>query len=198
MNEQSKINDYEERKELLTNCVKTILEILDEPMRPGLEGTPERVARMYLDEVYNSRDALTEELNAIFPEPTSTNQMVILKDLPVKAWCEHHMIPYFGVAYVGYIPQGTILGLSKVARLIAAAGRGFSIQERLTDQVADAIDQKLRPYGVMVVIEAAHTCMIVRGVEAPTSRTITSAVRGVFRDSGAARAEFLSLIGRKI
>ncbi|MEM3426763.1 MAG: GTP cyclohydrolase I [Nitrososphaerales archaeon] len=196
MNHQ--IQDYDERRELLAECVKSILEILDEPMRPGLENTPDRVARMYLDEVYNNRNALTEELNAIFPEPTSTNQMVILKDIPVKAWCEHHLIPYFGMAYVGYIPQGAILGLSKVARLVAAAGRGFSIQERLTDQIADAIDQKLHPYGVMVVVEAAHTCMIVRGVEAPTSRTITSAVRGVFRDSGAARAEFLSLIGRKV
>jgi GTP cyclohydrolase I len=195
---QSKpILDYDARRELIGGYVKAILETLDEPLRPGLDDTPDRVARMYLDEVYRGEDSLTKELDAVFPEKTSSKEMVILKDLPVKAWCEHHMIPYFGMAYVGYIPTGQLLGLSKVARLVAAAGRGFSIQERITDQIADAMVAKLNPYGVIVVMECAHTCMIVRGVEAPTSRTITSSVRGIFRDSESTRSEFLSLIGHK-
>lgn len=188
--------DYTARCELIAGYVKSILETLDEPMRPGLEETPQRVARMYMDEVYRNRDPLTKELDAIFPEETSSREMIILKDLPVQGWCEHHLIPYFGMAYVGYIPTGQLLGISKVARLVAAAGRGFSIQERITDQVADTMESKLKPYGVIVVLECVHTCMVVRGVKAPTSRTVTSALRGVFRDSESARAEFFSLIGK--
>jgi len=193
--EPKPVMDYKARCELIEEHVKAILEIMDEPMRPGLDDTPNRVARMYMDEVYRNGDALTKELDAVFPEKTSSKEMVILQDLPVKAWCEHHMIPYFGMAYVGYIPTGQLLGLSKVARLVAAAGRGFSIQERVTDQIADAMMQKLQPYGVIVVIKCLHTCMVVRGVEAPTSRTVTSSVRGIFRDSESTRSEFLSLIG---
>lgn len=192
------ISDYDARKELIMSYIKGILEALDEPARPGLDETPERVARMYLDEVYRNGDALTKELDAIFPEQTSSKEMVILKDLPFKSTCEHHLLPYFGSACVGYIPTGQLLGLSKVARLVTAAGKGLSIQERVTDQIADAMDKKLRPYGVIVVIEAMHMCMAVRGVEAPTSRTVTSSVRGIFRDSDSARAEFFSLISRVV
>jgi GTP cyclohydrolase I len=189
------LDNVDERKEVVEYHIKEILEALDEPLREGLAGTPERVARMYMEEIYRREDPLAEELNRIFPEETEAREMIVVRDVPFASWCEHHLIPYYGRAHVGYVPSGKLIGLSKIARLVTAAGKGLTIQERVTDRVADAIDKVLKPSGVVVVIEATHTCMVVRGARAIGSNTVTSAIRGLFRDSEAARAEFYALAG---
>lgn len=191
------IPDYEARKELIASSVKDMLENLNEPLREGIKDTPERVARMYMDEIYCNGDPLQKELDAIFVEDTLVREMIVVSEIPIRGWCEHHLLPYFGFAHIGYIPHMGIVGLSKLARLAQAAGRGFTIQERVTDNIADALDRKLQPAGVMVVLDCVHTCMIVRGVQAVTSHTVTSAIRGTFRDSEASRSEFYSMIKRQ-
>lgn len=196
MTEGLKPKEREARIELIASHIAEILGIMDEDQREGLEGTPERVARMYMDELFNPHDPLEKELSAMFVEETNTRGLIALDHIPFCSFCEHHMIPYFGHAHVGYIPHGGFVGLSKVARLVTAAGRGFSIQERLTDRIADALESVLKPVGVIVVIQAVHTCMVVRGVKAVGCTTNTSALRGLFRDSEAARAEFFSVVYR--
>jgi len=188
--------DLAQREEIIASHIKEILETMDEADREGLQGTPERVARMLMEEVYCNGDPLEAELDALFVEKTSAREMIIVSDIPFASWCEHHMVPYFGLAHVGYVPHEGLVGLSKIARLVQAAGRGFTIQERVTDKVADALDHVMSPSGVIVVIEATHTCMVVRGVKAYSAKTTTSAIRGVFRDSEAARVEFFSLLQR--
>lgn len=188
--------DLAEREEIIASHFKEILETMDESTREGLVGTPERVARMFMEEIYCNGDPLEAELDALFVEKTSAREMIIVMDIPFASWCEHHLVPYMGLAHVGYIPHSGLVGLSKIARLVQAAGRGFTIQERVTDRVADALDKVLKPSGVIVVIEAIHTCMIVRGIKAYPAKTATSAIRGVFRDSEAARVEFFALLQR--
>lgn len=186
--------DRESRMEIIASHVHDILETIDEHDREGLKGTPERVARMYMDEIYCSGDPLEDELKTLFVEETIAREAVILDHIPFCSWCEHHLLPYVGVAHVGYIPHSGLIGLSKIARLVTAAGRGFTIQERVTDRIADALDRKLSPMGVVVVIRAMHTCMVARGAKAIGSYTTTSALRGMYRDSEAARAEFFSIV----
>lgn len=183
-----------ERIEIIAARMTEILETMDEMDREGIEGTPERMARMFMDEVYCPGNPLEEVLNTVFVEKTHNREMVTIDHIPFCSWCEHHMLPYFGYAHVAYIPHSGLIGLSKIARLVEAAGQGLTIQERVTDRVADALDNKLQPSGVAVVIRATHTCMIARGVKAVGSMTTTSAIRGVFRDSEAARAEFFSIV----
>ena len=182
------------RVEIIASHIKEILETLGEELREGLEDTPNRVARMMMDELYTNGDPLDLELNALFAEEAISQDMVVVENIPFNSWCEHHMVPYVGVAHVGYVPIKQYVGLSKIARLVKAAGRGLTIQERVTARIADAIENKLHPQGVMVVIEATHMCMVCRGARATGSRTTTSAVRGLFKESDAARAEFLSLV----
>lgn len=189
-----KPKDREARIEIIATHVKEILETMDEDLREGLQGTPERVARMYMDEVYCPHDPLEKVLSTIFIEETMAREAVVLDHIPFCSWCEHHMIPYFGYAHVGYIPHKGLIGLSKIARLVTAAGRGLTIQERVTDRIADALDNVLSPMGVIVVIRATHTCMVVRGAKAVGSATTTSALRGMYRDSEAARAEFFAIV----
>lgn len=186
--------DRAERMEIITQHVKEILETLDEDLREGLEGTPERVARMYLDELYRCGDPLEEVLSTMFVEETFAHEMIVLDHIPFNSWCEHHMIPYVGVAHVGYVPRKGVIGLSKIARLVYAAGKGLTIQERVTDVIADALMEKLHPEGVIVVVQAQHMCMIARGAKAIGSNTTTSALRGLFRDGEVARAEFFSIV----
>ena len=185
--------EREARVELIASHIAEILGIMDEDIREGLEGTPERVARMYMDELYRNGDPLEKELTTIFVEETVAREMIVLDHVPFYSFCEHHLIPYFGYAHVGYLPHKGLVGLSKIARLVYAAGRGFTIQERVTDRIADALDRVLHPMGVIVVVQATHTCMVVRGAKAVGSGTTTSALRGIFRDSEAARAEFYSI-----
>jgi GTP cyclohydrolase I len=165
----------------------------EDPDREGLRKTPERVARAMK---WMTRGYLMDPMEllrkALFDERHES--MVLVRDIELYSLCEHHMLPFFGRAHVAYIPNGRIVGLSKVARLVEIYGRRLQVQERLTDQIADAVQCTLEPAGVGVVIEAYHLCMMMRGVEKQNSRTVTSAVRGQFRDDQKTRDEFLRLV----
>ena len=163
------------------------------PERRSLQGTPERVekAMMWLTRGYRStvEDAIG---HGVFEE--DHDNMVLVKDIELYSMCEHHMLPFFGKVHVAYIPNGRLLGLSKVPRLVEVFARRLQVQERLTDEIADAVQQAVEPDGVGVVIEAYHLCMMMRGVEKQNSKTITSAVRGRFRSDHRTREEFLRLV----
>ena len=195
----TKPKDLTDRLEVIEYHMKEILEALDEELKDDLQGTPARVARMYMDELFTKgKDPLETALSKTFPEETVAREMIVVRDIPFNSWCSHHMIPFFGWAHVGYVPNGKILGLSKVARLVQAASKGLHIQEKVTDDIANALSKVLRPTGVIVVMEAIHTCLEVRGARAIGSSTITSSLRGLFRDSNAARAEFYANIARRV
>ena len=192
-----KIEEYDEKttKELAA-YVKAILELLGEdPEREGLVKTPERVAKawQFLTQGYE-QNGETIVRSAVFTEPYS--QMVLVKDIELFSLCEHHMLPFIGKAHVAYIPNGRITGLSKVARVVETYARRLQVQERLTEQIRDCIQDSLKPLGVAVVIEAMHTCMSMRGVEKSNAITTTSAFSGIFLKSDKTRNEFLELIGR--
>ncbi len=177
--------------------VRLILEgIGEDPEREGLLETPARVSRMY-EEVFAG---LTEDPARHFETTFDEHheEMVLVRDIPFYSMCEHHLVPFFGKAHVAYIPaaDGRVCGLSKLARLVEAFARRPQVQERLTTQIADTLIEQLDPQGVIVVMEAEHMCMSMRGVKKPGSKTITSAVRGAFEKSQATRAEALSLILR--
>jgi GTP cyclohydrolase IA len=173
--------------------VRAILAALGEnPEREGLIKTPERVesSLRWLTQGYRLtvEDAVGD---AVFEEIHQS--MIMVRDIELYSMCEHHLLPFFGRAHVAYIPDGKILGLSKVARIVDVFARRLQVQERMTDQIADAVMDVLQPTGVGVVIEAAHFCMMMRGVEKQNSRTVTSALRGIFRDDSKTRVEFLRL-----
>jgi GTP cyclohydrolase I len=164
----------------------------EDPEREGLLGTPERVARMYVELFEGLRTDPAKLLSVGFE--VGHDEMVILKDIPFYSICEHHFLPFHGVAAVGYIPDGRVVGLSKLARLVDAYAHRPQIQEQMTSQIADTLMESLQPDGVAVVIEAEHLCMTARGVKKPGSRMVTSATRGSFRKNDVTRAEFLSLV----
>lgn len=182
----------------IADHVTSILTAIGEdPNRRGLQRTPERVeqALRFLTRGYD-QDPAQVIGSALFDEPH--DNMVLVRDIEFYSLCEHHMLPFYGKAHVAYIPNGRIVGLSKMARVVEVFARRLQVQERMTDQVADALVDALQPRGVGVVIEAAHFCMMMRGVEKQDSKTITSALRGAFRDDGRTREEFLRLVhGRK-
>ena len=180
----------------LAGHVRAILELLGEdPDREGLLKTPERVAKawQYLTKGYQDNGELIVK-SAVFNEPYS--QMVLVKDIELFSLCEHHMLPFIGKAHVAYIPNGEITGLSKIARVVETYARRLQVQERLTEQIRDCIQDSLHPLGVAVVIEAMHTCMSMRGVQKSNAITTTSAFSGIFMKSQKTRSEFLSLIGK--
>jgi GTP cyclohydrolase I len=166
----------------------------EDPDRDGLRSTPARVARAYAEQFAGLGRDPSEILRTTFDE--NHDEMVLVKDIEVYSLCEHHLVPFFGVAHVGYIPnaKGEITGLSKLARLVDLYAKRPQVQERLTTQVADALEKGLCPRGVIVVVQAEHLCMSMRGVRKPGARTVTSAVRGLFRDNQPTRAEALSLL----
>jgi GTP cyclohydrolase IA len=169
------------------------LELLGEnPEREGLRQTPRRVADSltWLTRGYDMQVADVVG-DALFTE--SHENMVLVRDIEFYSMCEHHMLPFYGKAHIGYIPNGTIIGLSKLPRVVEVFARRFQVQERLTEEIADALQAVLAPKGVGVVVEAVHLCMMMRGVEKQNSRTITSALRGQFRDCSMTRGEFLGL-----
>ncbi|AET59048.1 GTP cyclohydrolase I FolE [Paenibacillus terrae] len=192
------VKDYINRKaadnrDKIEYHVEQILQLIGEdPKREGLLETPARVARMY-EEIFagyevDPRDAL----GVTFDE--NHEELVIVKDIVYYSQCEHHMAPFFGKVHIGYVPSGKIVGLSKLARLVEAVTRRLQVQERITAQIADILNEAVSAHGVMVVVEGEHLCMCSRGVKKPGSKTVTSAVRGTFRDDAAQRAEFLSLL----
>src|SRR5207248_2424367 len=175
-------------------AVREILEAIGEdPGRNGLRDTPARVARMYAETFSGLHADPAHVLKTVFD--ADHDEMVLVKDIDFASTCEHHLVPWMGVAHVGYIPnvKGEITGLSKIARLVDIYARRPQVQERLTTQVADTLEESLQPRGVMVVVEAEHLCMSIRGVRKPGAKTITSAVRGLVRDSASTRGEAMSL-----
>ncbi|MET0422005.1 MAG: GTP cyclohydrolase I FolE [Acidimicrobiia bacterium] len=189
----------EERATAKARIEAAVREILDaigeDPDRDGLLRTPARIANMYIDEIFvGLQDDATRHLAVTFE--AEHDEMVMVRDIAVHSVCEHHLVPFAGKAHVAYIPgdDGRIAGLSKIARLVDGFAARPQVQERLTTQIADALVEELRPTGVLVMIEAEHFCMSMRGVKKPGSLTITSAVRGQFKTSAATRAEAMSLI----
>lgn len=177
------------------DAVQALLVALGEdPGREGLRRTPERVAELY-GELLSGRDVdPASVLDVVFDE--GCDEMILVRDIPLASVCEHHLLPFTGRAHVGYVPnkKGQITGLSKLARVVDVCSRRLQVQERLTAQVADAIERALDPRGVIVVVEAEHLCMSIRGIKAPGHRAVTSAVRGIFRENVATRAEAMAMI----
>ena len=181
-------------EEEMRQAVRTLLLGLGEdPDREGLRDTPKRVVKALKFLTSGYHQSLDELLNgAVFHE--NTDEMVLVRDIDLFSSCEHHILPILGRAHVAYIPDGKVIGLSKIARICEMYGRRLQVQERLTAQIADALQGLLQPKGVAVVVEASHMCMVMRGVQKPSSWTSTSAVRGVFADDAKTRQEFMSLI----
>ena len=181
-------------EEEMRQAVRTLLLGLGEdPDREGLKDTPKRVVKALKFLTSGYHQSLDELLNgAVFHE--DANEMVLVRDIDLFSSCEHHILPIIGRAHVAYIPDGKVIGLSKIARICEMYGRRLQVQERLTAQIADALQGLLQPKGVAVVVEASHMCMVMRGVQKPGSWTSTSAVRGVFADDAKTRQEFMSLI----
>ncbi|MGD0353469.1 MAG: GTP cyclohydrolase I FolE [Dehalococcoidia bacterium] len=166
----------------------------EDPQREGLRDTPQRIADMYTELFSGLNMDAKAELTVGFE--VGHHEMVILRDIPFYSMCEHHFLPFYGVAHVGYIPseEGRVVGVSKLARVVDIFAKRLQLQERMTSQIADAICEALQPDGVAVVIQAEHLCMTMRGIKKPGSNVITSATRGLFRSRAATRAEFLSLV----
>ena len=191
-----RIFDVDAAREEMAGLVRRQLALVGEdPEREGLLRTPERVAKSLaaLTSGYHT-DVRGVVGEGVFEE--SSDQMVMVRDIEMYSLCEHHLLPFFGKVHVAYVPDGKIIGLSKLPRIVEVFARRLQVQERLTQQIADAIQEVLQPRGVGVVIEAAHLCMMMRGVEKQNSSTITSALRGVFRDDARTREEFLRLAHR--
>lgn len=167
----------------------------DDPEREGLLDTPARVARAYGEFFQGYTQDPEEILQTTFEEVEGYDEMVCVRDIPMISHCEHHMVPFMGKAHVAYLPDKRVVGLSKLARVVDLYSRRLQIQEKLTVQVADAIQRVLQPKGVAVVIEAEHHCMTMRGVRKPGADTVTSRMLGLFRENPATRREFLSMIG---
>ena len=179
---------------LLAALRTMIREIGDDPDREGLIDTPERIARMY-GELFEGLHMDPAQVLAVGFEE-GHDEMVILKDIPFYSMCEHHFLPFHGIAHVGYLPDGRIVGLSKLARAVEIFARRPQVQERLSSQIADCVETVLQAKGVGVVVQAEHLCMTARGVRKPGSKMVTSAMRGKFRDDDRTRQEFLQLIQR--
>jgi GTP cyclohydrolase IA len=182
-------------KDEIQKSMSAILKAIGEnPQREGLRGTPERVAEMYAD-IFSGLDMdPKKELSVDFEE--GHREMVIIRDIPFYSMCEHHFLPFFGVAHVGYIPnsEGRVVGASKLARVVEIVARRPQMQERMTTQIIQAMVEGLHPDGAGVVIQAEHLCMIMRGIKKPGSSIVTSALRGTFRSKQTTRAEFMSLL----
>ncbi len=191
-----KDKDIEERKMAIENAVRqTLKNIGENPDREGLRRTPDRVARMYdeLTEGYHV-DPVKLINEALFTVEYS--DMVIVKDIDFSSLCEHHMLPFLGKAHVAYIPNGKVVGLSKIPRIVEMFARRLQVQERMTQQIADFINEVLQPHGVAVVIEGTHMCMMMRGIKKANASMVTSAVLGAFKDDHKTRSEFMQHIGR--
>ncbi|HZU06478.1 MAG TPA: GTP cyclohydrolase I FolE [Chloroflexota bacterium] len=174
-------------------AVRALLRAIGEdPDRPGLRETPRRIADLYAEVFAGLHQDPAALLDVTFDE--EHQEMVVLRDVRFESMCEHHLVPFYGLAHIGYVPQGRIVGISKLARAVEVLARRPQVQERLTSQIADLLMERLQPAGVGVVLIAEHHCMTMRGIRKPGSKVVTSANRGVFRDCEATRLEFLSLI----
>jgi len=177
----------------IEKAVKDILLAVGEDIeREGLKDTPRRVASMYAELLTGMQEDPQEHISSIFTE--NYNEIVLLRDIPFYSICEHHLMPFIGTAHVAYLPSGVVLGVSKLARIVDCFARRLQVQERLTVQIADFIMDSLDPRGVAVVLEAAHSCMTIRGIKKPGSVMVTSALRGIFKKDPKSRSEVLSLM----
>jgi len=185
---KSKIDHERVRK-----AVKEILLAIGEnPEREGLIKTPERVARMYAELLAGTFEDPRVHLRSVFTE--KYDEIVLLRDIPFHSVCEHHLLPFIGKAHVAYLPTGKVLGVSKLARIVDTFAHRLQAQERLTGQIADFLMQNLKPLGVVVVLQASHSCMTIRGIQKPGSLMVTSALRGIFKKDARSRSEVLSLM----
>jgi len=187
----------QERFDRIREHVRGILELVGEnPDREGLQDTPERVAKMYTRELLSGYNRRVEEIvnGAVFNSEYS--EMIVVKDIDFYSLCEHHMVPFFGVAHVAYIPKGKIIGLSKIPRIVDMFARRLQIQEQMTVEIAQTISDLLNPLGVAVVIEGMHLCSVMRGVEKPRNKMVTSELIGAFQTNHKTREEFLMHISR--
>ena len=182
-------------REQAEKAVKTLIEWAgDDPSREGLVETPRRVAKAY-EQFFEGYDLDPEEiLRKTFEEVEGYDEMVIVKDIRLESHCEHHIVPILGKAHIGYIPNNRVVGISKLARIVDVFGKRLQTQETMTSQIANVIQKVLDPKGVAVVIDASHQCMTTRGVHKPESSTVTSAMKGVFKDNAVTRNEFLSFV----
>jgi GTP cyclohydrolase I len=169
-----------------------LIAVGEDPDREGLQETPDRVARMYAEVFAGLHLDPRVHLQKTFTQ--KHDEMVLVKDIEFASCCEHHLLPFTGTAHVGYLPDGKIVGLSKLARVVDVVARRPQVQERMTEEIADLVMDELRPRGVGVLVEATHSCMTVRGVRKPGSLTVTSALRGIFKTNPATRAEFMALV----
>ncbi len=177
----------------IEEAVKVILTAVGEdPDRPGLVQTPRRVAKMYEEMFSGLYVDPARHLKVVFPE--EYDEMVLIRDIRFTSMCEHHLLPFYGVAHVAYIPNGKVTGLSKIARVVEEVSRRPQVQERMTQSIAEMISEHLSTSGVAVVVSAEHSCMSIRGIKKPGSTTVTSALRGLFKTNQATRVEFMSLI----
>lgn len=181
--------------EAIAGAVRTILRAVGEdPDRPGLLETPARVARMYAEMFSGLHSDPARHLRVTFPE--DYDELVMVRDIPFTSMCEHHLLPFTGVAHVAYLPHGRVTGLSKLARVVEEVARRPQVQERMTRTIAELIETELDSTGVAVLVQAEHSCMSIRGVKKHGSSTVTSSLRGLFRDDPARRAEVLALFGK--
>ena len=167
----------------------------EDPDRPGLKETPRRVAKMYAEMFAGLHTEPARHLKVVFPE--NYDEMVLIRDISFTSMCEHHLLPFSGVAHVAYVPNGKVTGLSKIARVVDEVARRPQVQERMTQNIAEMVDSHLNTSGVAVVLSAEHSCMSIRGIKKPGAVTITSALRGIFKTNQSTRAEFMSLIQNK-
>jgi len=185
-------------KAKIESAVKSIIEAVGEdPEREGLKETPRRVAEMYAEIFAGLTVDPKEEFKVYYEQ--GHREMVIVKDIPFYSMCEHHLLPFYGAVHIGYIPDkaGRIVGISKLARVVEIVARRPQVQERMTSQIANAIVEGLKPSGIIAVVQAEHMCMVMRGVKKPGSQIVTSAIRGIYFENAASRAEFFSLIQAK-
>ncbi len=191
--EYTTINNKSNQASSFMDGIKNLIELCgDDPEREGLEETPYRVLKAFLEYTEGYREDPKTHLEKTFD--VDHQELVLVKDIEFHSICEHHFAPFFGVAHVGYIPDEKITGLSKIARMVDGFAKRFQVQERLTSQIANTLEEVLKPKGTMVVIEAKHMCMCGRGIKKSSASTITSSVRGEFANESDARAEFLSLL----
>ena len=182
-------------REQAEKAVKTLIEWAgDDPTREGLIETPKRVVKAY-EQFFEGYDLDPEEiLRKTFEEVEGYDEMVIVKDIRLESHCEHHIVPILGKAHIGYIPNNRVVGISKLARIVDVFGKRLQTQETMTSQIANVIQKVLAPKGVAVVIDASHQCMTTRGVHKPESSTVTSAMKGIFKENAVTRNEFLSFV----
>ena len=202
MSKIEKISNLKKNKSLkisenqALDAVKTLIRWAgDDPEREGLRETPKRVIKSYKDFFSGYNLDPREILSKKFKEVEGYDEIIILKNIRLESHCEHHMVPFIGTAHVGYLPKNKIVGLSKLARLVETFAKRLQIQEKLTAQIANAIDEVLQPRGVGVIIEASHLCVATRGIRKPDSKMVTSRMLGSFRNDQATRKEFLDLVG---